>query len=88
MSFKRKLDGFTFVAPATVKGKKYSVYDSDGKYITSFGSNAYEQYHDKIGHYSSKDHLDKKRRDNYRKRHAKDNLNELSAGYFSWHYLW
>lgn len=88
MTFERKLKGFVFTAPARRKDKKYSVYHPDGKYITSFGALGYEQYKDKIGYYSKDDHMDKKRRDNYRRRHANDNLDRLSAGYFAWHFLW
>jgi hypothetical protein len=53
--------------PSTRKNKKYDVYQ-DGKYLLSFGDKRYEHYKDLIGHYSNLNHLDKKRRDNYRKR--------------------
>ena len=50
----------------------------------------YEQYKDStgLGLYSKYNHNDKKRRDSYRARHKNDNLNEYSAGYFAWHFLW
>lgn len=80
-------DGFTF-KKSTRLNKKYDVY-KNGKYITSFGSSLHEHYFDKIGLWSHKNHLDKKRRQNYRSRHKNDNLNDKnSAGYFSWFYLW
>jgi hypothetical protein len=68
--------------------KKYDVYDNNYIYITSFGDNRYSQYNDQIGFYESKNHYDEARRQRYRKRHAKDKLNELSAGFFSYYYLW
>src|SRR6056297_871941 len=43
----------------------------------------YEQYKDKLGHYSAYDHGDKKRRDNYKRRHMRitmdDNGTEVPA---------
>ncbi len=82
------LDGYTFVAPAVRKDKKYSVYDSKtGKYITSFGSIFYQQYKDKIGHYRELDHNDKQRRVSYYQRHGK-RAKKDSAKYFSHKYLW
>ena len=86
--FKKTLDGFTFVAPSRRYQKKYDVFDSNNKYITSFGDNSYMQYYDRIGYYSGFDHLDPKRRNAYRQRHKNDNLTEPSAGYFSYYYLW
>jgi hypothetical protein len=89
--FERKLNGYVFKAPSQHrKFKKYDVYDSNDKYITSFGDIRYEQFHDKIGHYKDKDHNDPTRRDNYRSRHKHDILdkNRPTAGYFSWTYLW
>lgn len=84
--FRRKLDGYIFVAPSRRKGKKYDVY-KDMKYITSFGAKSYEQYFDKIGYYSTLNHLSKRRRDLYYARHGKTN-NKTSARYFSNKYLW
>ena len=78
---------FIFSAPSKRKNKKYDVYDKQNKYITSFGDKRYEQYKDKIGYYSHKDHNDKKRRDNYYSRHGKT-ATPLSARYFSHKYLW
>lgn len=86
-------DDFIFVAPSKRNGKKYDVYSKDNKYITSFGAikpdgTPYEQYTDKIGHYSKYDHKDKARRDRYRKRHDGEQHTKYTAGWFSWNYLW
>lgn len=56
-----------------------------------FGDNRYEQYKDStgMGLFTNKNHSDKKRRNNYRKRHIvflKKGF--YSPGYFSYHYLW
>jgi hypothetical protein len=89
MTFTKKLDNFIFKAPSKRQYKKYDVYDLNNNYITSFGDNRYEQFKDRIGFYSNKDHNDNKRRNLYRLRHSKDNLtNKKSAGYFSFNYLW
>ena len=82
------MDGFECRAPSNVKGKKYDVY-KDGKKVCSFGAISYEHYHDKIGYYSSKNHNDTKRRDNYKKRHQHDKLTDKTKpGYFAMKYLW
>jgi hypothetical protein len=86
--FKKVLDGFTFIAPSKRMYKKYDVYDENDFYITSFGDNRYQQYRDLIGYYANKDHNDEFRRMRYRLRHKNDKLNEFSAGYFSYYYLW
>jgi hypothetical protein len=81
-------DGYKFSAPSTVQGKKYDVFDKDGKKLASFGALGYEQFHDKIGHYSSQNHEDPKRRARYALRHRKDIHNKPHAGYFAYKYLW
>jgi hypothetical protein len=60
-----------------------------------FGDRDYEQYKDRIGYWRDQDHLDKKRRDNYRKRHGGIMVNgtpsyrvKYSPAYFSRKYLW
>ncbi len=55
-----------------------------------FGMIGYAQYKDKtgLGLYSSLDHGDKARRENYRKRHSGEDKNKYSSGYFSWKYMW
>jgi len=56
-----------------------------------FGDSRYSQYKDVtgLGLYSKNDTLDKKRRDLYRLRHAKDLKDGyFSPGYFAYYYLW
>lgn len=55
-----------------------------------FGALGYEQYKDStgVGLYSNINHLNTKRRRNYRIRHAGENKRKYSSGYFSWKYLW
>ena len=55
----------------------------------SFGDKRYQQYRDStpLKLYSNKDHLDKKRRALYFKRHKKD-YGKWSADWFSKKYLW
>lgn len=76
--------------------KKFKKYDAillnDKIKYVSFGDNRYQHYKDTTPDkfYSYLDHLDKKRRDNYRKRAgAKDyHLKKYSPAYFSYNYLW
>jgi hypothetical protein len=78
--------------------RKFKKYDAvlinkiTNKIITiPFGDSRYEQYKDTTGLnlYSNKDHGDKKRREAYRARHAKDvREGYYSAGYFALRYLW
>ena len=72
--------------------KKYKViiYRGDKKIkTTQFGDQRYVQYQDRtpLKLYKHKDTLDKKRRENYRKRHnyAKP---KHSPGWFAMNYLW
>ena len=58
---------------SSAKNKKYSVYvksTSGHKKLIHFDDTRYGQYKDKLGHYSSKDHLDQKRRKAYYSRHG------------------
>lgn len=71
---------------STRKNKKYDVYKNN-VYLVSFGDNRYEQYFDKIGLYSNKDHNDKERRRLYYTRHGKIAEKE-TAKWFSHKYLW
>jgi len=71
---------------STRKNKKYDVYKK-GDYIVSFGDSRYEQYFDKIGLYSNKDHNDKERRRLYYARHGKTAEKETPK-WFSHKYLW
>lgn len=75
------------------KGKKYKA-EVYGKTV-HFGALGYQQYHDKIGLYSSLDHNDIKRRKRYRDRHKKIMIGSIPAyrikytpAWFSWYYLW
>lgn len=88
--FLKKKDKLVFAAPSKRKGKKYDVYEYNGKYITSFGASNYQQYKDKLGFYSNLDHLDKKRRYKFKKRFNKliSLCNKKSAMYYSDKYLW
>lgn len=77
------------VKPSTKKTKKYDVFDENGKMVLSFGARGYEHYRDKFGWYSSQDHNDPKRRENYRKRHKHTDFNNIySPALWSWVYLW
>lgn len=81
---------YRVVAPSSSPEKKYDVYDeSTGRLVTKFGQLPYQQYHDQFGYYRHLDHHDKSRRDNYRKRHVHDFLNDPKhAGYWSARFLW
>lgn len=78
---------FTFTAPSKNKNKKYDVFEG-GKYICSFGSIFYQQYHDKIGYYTFLDHNDKERRRLYLQRHKNDYNKPPYPSYFSKTFLW
>ncbi len=70
------------VYPSDKPGKKYTAkFLHNGKVkLIHFGVKGYEDY---------TTHKDKKRRDQYRARHAKDNLtNPMSPGALSWYILW
>lgn len=71
---------------AILKNKKTNKLKS-----LDFGDNRYEQYKDSTGLdlFTHKNHNDKKRRENYRKRHnvfIKKGF--YSPGYFSFYFLW
>ena len=87
--------GVTGVWEAGPGYKKYKVkLYQDGKYWKSvtFGDSRYQQYRDQspLGLYSDQDHLDEKRRDNYRSRHGAQGYQEntFTPAWFSWNYLW
>lgn len=75
--------------------KKYKATLPNGK-VVQFGHNQYEHYKDSIppaqggGIWSHKDHLDKTRRANYRKRHGAQgyHLTKYSPAWFSYYGLW
>ena len=78
-----------FIIPSSLKYKKHDVYHKDNlkKKVLSFGDKRYEQYQDKLGYYKELDHLDKKRRDAYYKRHNKE-YGVYSADWFAKSFLW
>lgn len=99
------IDGGIYVIRVSNKpNKKYVVWrvsehynhpENPGKYIRMlsnpihFGDSRYEHYKDLIGYYKELDHLDEKRRANYRSRHRKTDINNPnSAAFWSWNYLW
>ena len=72
------------------KNKKYSVYVKNGKggmKLIHFGDSRYGQFKDKLGHYSSKDHKDPKRKKAYYDRHGEAKSKD-SAKYWSHKILW
>ena len=80
------------ITKATAKNKKYSAYLKNKKTgkikKINFGDIRYEHYYDKLGLYSHLNHLDKKRRRNYIKRHSVNSFKPYSANYFSKFFLW
>ena len=78
-----------------VHNKKYAVILQNKitkkKKILNFGDIRYQHYYDGVPNpiYTHLNHNDKKRRENYRKRHF-NNLKKgyYSPGYFSYYYLW
>lgn len=66
--------------------KKYYA-EVDGKKVY-FGQYDYEHYFDKLGVYSDWDHLDPKRRKNFKKRFEKSRHKIGSASWFSDQILW
>lgn len=90
-----------FPTPAK-SDKKYKVviYNMKGQKVKTlqFGHKNYEHYKDTtpLKLYSNKDHLDKKRQENYKKRHSKiltkNGLpaykDPLQPSYYSYNFLW
>ena len=85
-----KLNYFLFIMElyklykSKLKTKKYDVYilnpNTDRIKKISFGAKDYDDY---------TTHKDKERRERYRNRHKKDNIdNPLYAGFWSWYVLW
>lgn len=69
---------------SSLASKKYDVYiinpNTGRTKKVSFGAKNYEDY---------TIHKDKERRERYRTRHAKDNIdNPIYSGFWSWHVLW
>lgn len=102
MYYPKKDYNFIQFQPSRVKNKKYEAVlqkktkNRDGKIVfVRFGAikengDPYMQYKDTtgLGLYSKYDHLDKKRRARYIKRHAKDINKAYSPSWFSLRYLW
>ena len=75
---------------SATKNNKYSVYvksTSGNKKLIHIGDTRYGQYKDKLGYYSSKDHLDLKRRKAYYSRHGPA-TNKNTPKYWSHKILW
>ena len=77
---------------STAKNKKYSVYvksnkNKSGIKLIHFGDNRYEQFKDKLGHYSHLDHYNLTRMERYYARHGKTN-DKNTAKYWSNKILW
>jgi hypothetical protein len=76
------------------KGKKYDAIlknKTTGRTKTvPFGALGYQHYKDStgLGLYSSKNHLDKERRKNFRSRHGANAKRKYSSAYFAYKYLW
>ena len=64
--------------------------ETNNEVTVKFGHKKYQQYKDLtgIGAYSDLDHNDERRRELYRKRHAKEKDIRFSSGWFTYHYLW
>ena len=72
------------------KKKKYMVYvkgPNGNPRLIHFGARGMGQYKDKLGHYSSMDHGDLKRKKSYYARHGRATSKD-SAKWFSHKYLW
>lgn len=53
-----------------------------------FGMKGYQQYHDKLGHYSHLNHNDEKRRKHWIARHKSNIGHKFSSAWFSYRFLW
>ena len=71
------------------KNKKYSVYVMKGgkKRLIHFGDSRYQQYRDKLKHYSHLDHNDSKKRKSYYARHGPSN-DKNTAKFWAHKILW
>tara|TARA_Y100000004_G_C8900806_1_gene406307 strand:- start:691 stop:942 length:252 start_codon:yes stop_codon:yes gene_type:complete len=73
--------------PSNKKNKKYMVLTKKG--VIHFGDSRYQQFKDKLGHYSHLDHNDKKRKERYYARHGEKNLKDKErAKYWAHRVLW
>ena len=82
------------IEPSKKKDKKYTATLRNKKTKKEvkihFGGDPknYEQYYDVLGYYSSKNHLDKSRRDAYYARHGEEEKGYYSALWLSNNFLW
>ncbi len=79
-----KFEGYDIHVSDRKDKKYYAVVDGKKVY---FGAKGYEHYKDVLGHYSNLDHLDKKRRTAYYKRHNTD-YPKGTADWFAKKVLW
>jgi len=98
-----KLDGRDVAYVKFTKGKypkkyKAKIYDTNDKKIRTveFGDQRYQQYYDRIGMYDNLNHLNRKRRKDYRTRHSgiltadkkKAYKIPYTPAWFSYYLLW
>lgn len=91
------MDGIEFRL-STNSNKKYMArpINRQSDLWTHFGAKNYQQFHDRIGYYSSLDHHNANRRRLYKLRHkailTANNRRaytvKYSPSWYSWHYLW
>jgi len=79
-----KFEGYEIKVSDKPDKKYYAIVEGRKVY---FGARGYGHYRDVLGHYSSLDHKDKKRRDAYYARH-KVNYGKGTADWFSKKILW
>ena len=85
---------YKVVIPAEIWNKYREDHILDHKTV-KFGAIDYQHYKDLIGEWSNLDHLDKKRREDYRARHSKilkdgepSYLIPFTPAFFSYYFLW
>jgi len=100
-----KVEGQTYVIKLSQKkNKKYTAWlagpkqphpEIKGDFVrmlsspVHFGDKRHTHYKDLIGFYKSLDTNDVKKREQYRKRHAKTDItNPKSPAFWSWNFLW
>lgn len=75
-------------SPAHDGKHKYIATEKNTGRSVMFGDINYQQYKDRLGHYSSLDHHDEKRRESFRIRSNRFKDDIGSAGWFAYHLLW
>lgn len=93
--YSKKLWNFKSFQKSKAKHKKYAAIlenkQTGAVRTLNFGDTRFQQYKDStgLGLYSNLNHGDKKRRSNYRARHAKDiKPGYYSSGQMAYDYLW